>query len=351
MPTPSTQRRRGNASIVLTLAITSLAAFGAMSVDLSVGSVARAELRTASESAAHAGTRMLDGTTEGMTRARNLAAAVASRNHALAQSVLVAPGGARDGTIELGYWANGSFIHDASRPAKVTAVRVTAARPSIGTYLRRVYDRDARLAARGASTSLGGGMGSNGCPIPIAIPSCAIDLTQMCNMNVTFSPDTNDSAGWALIGAERPSSATIRDAINNCAAASTIEDIVTLNNGSVSSAAQELASKVGVSADQWNPAWGAQPARSSQSGMSASQYGHVLEGQIIVFEDPLDCADTKYNGSSLDIVGYMNVAVFDVDTTGQAASRTIRWHSSCDMSRSVGGGGFYGARVYPQMKE
>ena len=132
---------------------------------------------------------------------------------------------------------------------------------------------------------------------------------------------------------------------------STIDDIVTLNNGQVSSAGTTLASTVAASSDRWDSRWGTEPARSSQSGLTATQYGRVLKGQIIVFDDPAACSNTKYNGSRLDIVGYMQVAIYDVDTTGNSGTRKVRWHSYCEMSSGVGGGGYYGKTVYPTVTE
>ena len=170
-------------------------------------------------------------------------------------------------------------------------------------------------------------------------------------MNVAFSPDNNDNAGWAEIGSTRPSAASLRAAIEDCTAASSIDDITTLNNGAVASAAQALAGRVEASTDTWDPAWGVQPARSSQSGVSAAAYGRVTKGLIIVFDDPSNCAATKYNGTSLDVTGYMQVAIYDVDTKGAAGSRKVRWHSYCEMSRGRGGGGWYGARVHPSLAE
>lgn len=322
-----------------------------MSVDLTVGRISRVELKNATEAAAHAGTRMLDGTAAGIARAKATAETIAGHNRALGQSLLVSPSGARDGYIQVGYWSGGRFVASEVDPKRVTAVRVSALRPSTRTFLHHVVDPSGSLSTRGGATAIGGGLGASSCPIPIAIPSCEITSATMCSLNVTFGPDTNDSAGWGLIGSSRPNANTLRDAINNCADHSTIDDVVTLNNGQVTSAAQALASKVGSSADRWSSSWGPEPARSSHSGLSASEYGRVLNGQIIVFDDPANCHGTKYNGSSLDVVGYMQVAIYDVDTTGAAGSRSVRWHSYCETSRGTGGGGYYGKTVYPTMTE
>lgn len=350
MRQPLFRDRVGNASILSALGIVAVSAAGALAVDISVGRIAQVEIKNAAEAGAHAGTRMLDGTPEGIEAAKQMAAAVAARNSVIGSPLSVSADGGPDGLVEVGHWSGGSFVADED-PATATAVRVRATRPDIRTFLRRVSQPDATLSTQARSSSAGGGLGVSDCPLPIAIPSCSIDRATMCDMNISFGPDNNDNGGWGELGSSRPSAASIRDAIDACSMATDVTNVVTLNNGEVASAAHTLASAVAASTDQWDPAWGIQPLRSSQSGLGSAQYGKVLHGNIIVFDDPSNCTATKYNGTSLDIVGFMQVAVYDVDTKGKAETRHVRWHSYCEMTRQRGGGGWYGARVFPTMTE
>lgn len=342
--------RRGNISIVHALTAVTLAAFGAVAVDVSTARLARVESRNASEATSMAATRLLDGTAAGVARAREAGEAIGRANLVLGDNVNVAgtSGGVR-GQLQLGYYSGSTFIADESDPRRVTSARVLLPNVHSPTFLGNLAFARDHLTVQGRAGSAAGGLAGSDCPLPIAVPDCGIPSAAVCNLNVVFSPDTNDNGAWAMLGSSRPSGATVRDAIDHCSMASTIDDVVTLNNGSITSASQTLASAASNSADIWPSEWGTQPARSSRSGVT--RYGHIKKGQIIVFHDAGQCASTKYNGSNLDVVGYLSVGVYDVDTTGAAGDRRVKMHGFCQTVSGRPGGGWYGTRVQPAVSE
>jgi hypothetical protein len=164
-------------------------------------------------------------------------------------------------------------------------------------------------------------------------------------MDITFGPDNGDNGAWARLGSSRPNAASIRSQLDSCTDQPTTDDIVSLNNGQVSSAAKQLVDMVTASTDTWDTSeWGAQPARSSRSGISAANYGKVYYTEIIVFEDPENCSNTSFNDTGLEVKGFATAAIWDVDTSGSAAQRKIRMKITCSANDEPAGGGFFGTR-------
>ena len=151
----------------------------------------------------------------------------------------------------------------------------------------------------------------------------------------------------AIAGGSRPSAQSVRNAINSCVPGD-ISQALSLNNGAINSGSQALADAVSASADVWNTAeWGPIPAQAPRSGVT--HYGRVLTSLIYVFNDPTNCVATSYNGTGLDLVGFAEVNVYDVVTSGPLANRQIRMRSTCDTIEGVGGGGFFGLKVPPSI--
>lgn len=165
-----------------------------------------------------------------------------------------------------------------------------------------------------------------------------------------LNSDNNDNAGWANLGQSRPNATTVRDAITACGLGEVqTADLVSLNNGSINSAMHAMANAVSTSTTSWNTAeFGTQPARSPNSGVCP--YGRVLKTHFLVFEDPANCMGTKYNGTSLPVVGFVTAYVYDVDTRGNVNQRTLRARIRCEVDPSaIGGGGFFGTVAPPHL--
>lgn len=339
-------RTRGNVAIVVSLSMIALIAVAAISVDLGALRVWQIELHNAAEAGAHAGAARLDGTLAGMSAARDFAVATGGANTTAGAPVRIEPA-----DVELGRWIGTDFVADASDPALVTAVRVTARRDDLDSFFAQVLGWE-HLATSDAAIAVSGGPFQADCPLPIAVPSCEIEAVgETCNLDVTFNSAGEDNAGWALLGDVRPSAASLRDAMVSCDAASA-NDVMSLNNGAVTSAAQYLADMVADQPTLWDAAaWGPLPERSARSGIPVEDYGHVLKSRVMVFEDPSGCANPSFNGTAVPLTGFATAVVYDVETTGPVDTRNVRMRVVCDTSDEPGGGGWYGTWAPPRMVE
>lgn len=345
--------RRGSAAVPFAVMVTTLLAFGALAADRMLLNARDFEAQNAADAIAHAATVQLDGTDEGVEAARATAGRLASMSRVgnVYLTTNAASGGSGLATLELGRWEDSRFVPDTSDPRLVTAARVVVDRSSIPTLFGWPGLGVRSLAVQGTALALGGGAGSTECPAPIAIPSCSLpEGDEICDVDLVLNSDNNDNAGWARLGQSRPNASTVRDAINACGMGEVqAADVLSLNNGSINSAMNTMANAVSASTTTWNTAaWGTQPARSSNSGVNP--YGRVLKTHFLVFEDPANCSGTKYNGTSLPVVGFVTANVYDVDTRGSVSQREIKARISCEVDPSAtGGGGFFGTVAPPHL--
>lgn len=341
--------RARRANVVITFAILSAVLLGmaAISIDLSALRVWQQELKQAAEAGAHAGAAQLDGTTEGMTAAQSTAVLLATENHAAGTDVT-----ASMLTVDLGRVEGGVFVADTSEPQRVTAVRVRAVRDDLDSFFAYPAFLREHLAAADTAVAVSGGPYSVDCPLPIAIPTCVVDpVVETCNLDVVFSSAGEDNAGWALLGDAPPNASDVRSAIDVCVAGD-VTTRVSLMNGAVASAAQELAGTVAEQTTYWQAAdWGPLPAQSARSGIPAADYGKVLWRRIIVYDDPSGCSNPTFNGTGYTVTGFATAVVYDVDTTGAVGDRAIRMRVVCDEAEDPGGGGFYGTWSPPRIME
>lgn len=338
-------RTRGNVAIVVALSMVALIAVAAVAVDLGALRVWQVELHNAAEAGAHAGAARLDGTAEGMDAARAFAVATAGANSAAREAVRI-----EEGDVALGAWTGAAFVAE-DDPAFVNAVRVVARRDDLDAFFARLLGRDA-LATADVAIAVSGGPRQSACPLPIAVPACALDeVVATCNVDASFNDAGADDAGWALLGDVRPSASALRDAVEDCDPAGTA-DVLSMNNGAVASAAQALAEAVAAQPTFWDAgAWGPLPPRSPRSGIPVAAYGRVLERHVMVFEDPTGCANPSFNGTAVPVLGFATAVVYDVETTGPVDTREVRMRVVCETTEEPGGGGWFGTWSRPHLVE
>lgn len=331
----------------MAVAIVGLLAVAAVTIDGARGYMVQQELRNASEASAHAAAMQLDGTTFGIERAIEYSAMVADLHQAAGTGVSFGD----EGELELGYLQDGVFVADTSDASVVTAARVGLRMPSVATFFAEPVFGIESMAASASASALGGGPASADCPFPIAIPSCGLPKNTdgtYCNLQITLGPDNNDNGAWARLGTSVPNASWIKSSFASCSGANDVGDAVTLNNGQVASGAKELADQIEASSSRWDSAtWGTQPAQLTNSAVAKAKYGNVIEGQIMVFDDPGNCGSTKFTGQ-YDIDGYATAVIYDAIATGNAADRKIAMFITCDTTQERAGGNFYGTKVPPQ---
>ena len=344
---PAQTRRRGSTLPLFALAMVVIMAVAAVAIDLSRAYSVQIELHNAAEASAHAAALALDGTAEGLEVAELRAVQLAGMHEAGATDVDLT----EIGELQLGYMSGGAFVADTSTPSRVTAARVALRLPDMRTFFSLPAFGTQGTAVSAAATAVGGGPVSSPCPFPIAIPSCGLPTDSdgnICNVSVVFGPDNNDNGAWARIGTTQPNASWIKSSLESCSAASDVGDIVSLNNGQIASAAKAIADAIDESEFTWDATeWGSQPAQ--LSGSAVTNYGNVLESQIMVFEDPGNCASPKMTGE-YDIAGYATAVLYDAISTGAASNRKITMRIVCETTTEQAGGAFYGTRVPPQFQ-
>lgn len=342
--------RRGSVAVTFALMLATLFGVGSLGIDRNMLQVRDFEAQNAADAVAHAAARQLDGTSAGMERAISTAQRVAGLNYVGVTPVTLGAAGApATASMEFGRWAGDRFVAESTDPRRVNAVRVTVTRLGIPTLFAEPGLGIEELGAEGVSIAVGGGVAQVPCPLPLAIPSCMLPQGELiCGFDLVLNADGNDNSGWANLGGSRPSSSSVRSAIESCSLEGVdTTETVTMNNGAVSSAMQVLADAVGDSPILWDDEeWGVMPPQSAQSGVK--DYGHVLEGHLIVFDDPANCDGTKFNGANLPVTGFVSGIVYDVDTKGNVNQRRIGVRLVCEVEPNAqGGGGYYGTTAPP----
>lgn len=344
------RNRGGNIVALVAIALVILLAFAAVAIDGQRAYMVHGELRNAAEATAHAAALGLDGTTAGYEAAYLRASQIAEANQAAGLSIDLNEMAGDPYAVELGRYEDGEFVADVTDPSLVKAVRVNLRLQGMNTFFARPAFGTDDMAVAAQARVLGGGPANAKCPLPIAVPSCALPRNSegsLCDMDIVFGPDNNDNGAWARLGSGSPNAAWVRDSIQSCASASSTVDVVSLNNGQITTASRALADAINASPVTWNASeWGSMPAQVNNSAITT--YGKVLESQIIIVESASGCANPKLTGSSYSIQGYATAVVYDVVATGKAAKRTISMRVICDSVTERAGGGFFGTKAPPQ---
>lgn len=168
-----TRSRRGNVIMVL-MTFTALLGFTAISVDIGIVMVARAQLQVAADAAVLAATGHLDGTEEGLTAAAEAAAMLASEHSMLGSALSVDAS-----QIELGHYDEdtGAFI-ETNDPLEVDAIQIQLTPHEIRTpFAASLFEAQPISIATASMARRPSGAGpakSSTCFLPIAVPDCHV---------------------------------------------------------------------------------------------------------------------------------------------------------------------------------
>ena len=325
------ETRTGSIAVIAGVSFTLLIGMAAVSIDLGRARVVKTELQYIADAAAHAAVSPLDGTSDGITTANTVINGVVSQ----AQVYGITP---TVDQVETGYYDQATGWHTSTDPAQVKAVKVTLSAQVGYVVLSRAAFGTTSLTprAKGAAakeqfiseSSAENPAGEVECFIPIAIPSCVIDdMMEDGDPSVTgtWQPSTTNNVAWADDNGN-PNASTLNAQINSlsggCSGGATMEvgSNVYLNNGMITSVAQTIGTFLNTkSTEMWNTSeWGTIPARSASSAVTASRYGHIISGPMVVFQDTSYCASGgsgPLNGTK-QITGFVYAAVYDVVATG-----------------------------------
>ncbi len=207
--------QRGATAVVVALLITMLAAFTALVVNVGHVMAVRAQLQNATDAAALAAARELDGTVSGLGASRVAAADFAARHLTdRGQQVIVDPGN----DVELGHWDETLPRSDAFTPVtettttaleQINAARVRAGREAarsnpVATFFQGLFSKGS-TDVRAESIAVRGGPRSDGCPIPIVFADCMVrraDGTLKCDDPLVFNSDGLDNIGFTNLIAD-----------------------------------------------------------------------------------------------------------------------------------------------------
>src|SRR5439155_5798948 len=192
-------RQRGNVAMLLALLLPLLLGFAALVIDLGHGWQVRSQQQNAVDSAALAGVRDLDGTSQQFNPAVASAVYYAGLNDADNQKVNVP-----SANVLIGNWSFTSRTFTAyggGMPSyRVNAVQVTAPTLAVPTWFAPFIGVDSENVQTTAVAV--GGSPAQTCGFPLAVPDCAIidDNGQiLCNSTMTFGRATTDNVGFTLL--------------------------------------------------------------------------------------------------------------------------------------------------------
>lgn len=332
----SLRRTRGASASVFAILLPVTLAAAAFVVDLGYARVVRGQLRAATDAAAHAAARELDGTEEGLARAREVARWVAAQNLATHTQVDLEDDDVRFGAV-------GDGFDDADDPAAVTAVRVVARRPALTSFFGRViYDRD-HLGVGSSSVAVRGrDLGAGRVPwyLPFALPDClpeTFDDEDLSSMVFELNPAGSDNVAWGLLDQVTSASAVRShlDGILPCVQAwdpgrplgsecdvGEVAQDVDLNNGVLSSALSDLSDLLPSGIPWRTDLWGPLPARSEGSTIAARDYGRVLVGPVPLFRGTADyCGGNPSWNETFEVTGFVFAIIYDVRASGPAKDK------------------------------
>ncbi len=222
--------QRGATAVVVALLMTVLAAFTALVVNVGHVMAVRAQLQNATDAAALAAARELNGTAAGLAEARAAAADFAARHLTdRGQQVIVDPAG----DVELGHWDETLPRSDAFTPIgettpaaleQINAARVRAGREAarsnpVVTYFQGLFSNGS-TDVRAESIAVRGGPPRSRLCIPLVFAECMVlrdDGTLKCDETLVFNSDGTDNVGFTNLTSD-PSVNTddMLDILKNC---------------------------------------------------------------------------------------------------------------------------------------
>ncbi len=314
--------------VLVALSLGLLLGVSALVLDIGYLSASQAELQAAADAASHAAAAQLDSTDAGLLNAGQAAVDVASFNVVAGEPLVLDP--VTD--VELGIWDIDTKTFTLGGTAlEINAVRVTARRDDLPAWFAAAAFGEESLAA--SALSVGHrqwvGAGEVECYLPMAVPSCFIDangLDQVNYYDLVLNPPGVNNVAWAAPDGGANAN-WLKNQIWNCEydGAVSVGETLDLNNGVINSALQAMADEVMASSTVWDESkWGPLPPQEARSGISSALYGHTLEGPLAVFENEDYCTSPGPMNGTEAIAGFVWGAIYEVVTSGPAASRTIK---------------------------
>jgi Flp pilus assembly protein TadG len=183
----------------------------AMALNMGIVSATKTELQSASDSAALAAVRSLDGKSTGITAARSVASLYSEKHNAYGETIEI---GSAD--VTFGHWETvgcSSNCFTAMDPddsetdlTEINAVKVANGRESArGSAVNFPFGGLFTVKSvniKSTATAVGGGAGSADCPLPIALAKCKTvdaDNEFLCDdgpRRLEFTSDTEDGIGF-----------------------------------------------------------------------------------------------------------------------------------------------------------
>lgn len=215
-PAYGRERERGVTAVVVALVMMALCAFLALVINSGHLMSVRGQLQNATDAAALAGVRELNGTVDGAKAAQIIAADYAQRHVTDAgMKVEIDPD-----DVEIGYWdfkvalvSRESAFKEASLDpvaiATANAVRVLAGREganAVSVTMGGLLGKD-KADVRANSVAVLGGPTKECLNIPLAFSDCAVrdpppDGPLRCDQEITFNSDIEDSVGFTNLSAD-----------------------------------------------------------------------------------------------------------------------------------------------------
>lgn len=206
-PGRARSRERGAVLVIVAIVLVVLIGFIALVVDVGRLYKVRGELQNASDSAALAGAAALDGTSEGIARARERAKDYAEMHRADRSDVALT-----DEDIIFGHWDDPTRTFtplgtNPDEPGGVNAVRVLDRRAdessnSVQLDLAPAIGRSS-ADVRSDAIAVGGGPMSE-CGFPMVVPDCRLEQALedgTCAHCMTYQDNNTDTAGWTSFDA------------------------------------------------------------------------------------------------------------------------------------------------------
>lgn len=332
--------RRGATAVTVALAMGVVLALAALVVDLGMARVAQGQLQAATDAAALAGARVLDGTTAGLDAARTAGEEIAGANGALGEPVTL-----EAGAVEVGRWdeATHALVAEADE-TKVNAVQVTARRDDLRSWFAAAIGHEHLSTSASSIAVRGGGLGAGEVPyyLPFSLPDCVIEAhtgEQLADITFVLSPAGADTVGWGAVETN-PSASWAKTHIeemlacihefsesgNVSTACAEVEagDTVNLGNGAESASLQALSDAMSEGVPWVTDRWGTLPPQHKTSSVPTRDYGTILEGPIPVFVgSSVYCSSAAPWNETYPIRGFVWGVIYDVAAKGKAAQKNV----------------------------
>lgn len=202
--------QRGAVAVLVALMLAVLLGFLALTMNAGHKVSVRGELQNATDSAALAAARELNGTVEGLAAGRVMAAGYAGlHNTDGSQTVAIDPG-----DVTYGIWnfdaatftpitGTGPFQLQSINAVRVQAGREATRGNPLPVWISAFLGGRTQMDVRAAAVAVGGGPRETRCVIPLAFADCKLmdaDGNLRCDQQLVFKNDFEDNAGLTGLG-------------------------------------------------------------------------------------------------------------------------------------------------------